>query len=179
MNNTDKQSPIIGFCAHSGTGKTSLLTKLIPILRDKGLKLGIIKHAHHNFDTDQPGKDSYELRKAGAKAMLVSSSRRWALINEHFDEDKEATLDELINIICRQPLDLILIEGFKHEAFPKIELHRDELAHSYLYQKDTHVIALATNGVAPKDISIPVLDINNADEIATFIMAYCQQPVKF
>lgn len=175
MNETNKPLPIIGFCAHSGTGKTSLLTKLIPILKNKGLNLGIIKHAHHNFDTDQPGKDSYELRKAGAKNMLVSSSRRWALIHEHFEGDQETDLDELIRIVGLQPLDLILIEGFKHKAFPKIELHRDELEHPYLYQQDQHVIALATNGKAPQDIRIPVLDINNVGQIATFILDYCRQ----
>ena len=174
MNKNDGMPPIIGFCAHSGTGKTTLLKQIIPILKDKGFKLGIVKHAHHNFDTDQPGKDSYELRKAGAKNMLISSSRRWALINEHFSDDEEATLTELIDIITRQNLDIVLVEGFKREAFPKIELHRHGLEHSYMYSQDPHVVALATNENPPSGISIPVLDINNHQQIADFIVEYCQ-----
>ena len=143
-------------------------------MKDKGLRLGIIKHAHHNFDTDQPGKDSHALRKAGAKSMLVSSSRRWALIHEHFNDDNEATLAELIHIITRQRLHLILVEGFKHEAFPKIELHRSQLGHPYLYQTDPHVVALASDEKPPADSPIPVLDINDAQQIADFIVAHCR-----
>lgn len=171
---SDNAPPIIGFCAHSGTGKTTLLKQVIPRLKDKGLKLGIVKHAHHNFDTDQPGKDSYELRKAGAKNMLVSSSRRWALIHEHFNEDEEATLAELIHIVTCRRIDLVLIEGFKHEAFPKIELHRSGLEHSYIYSQDVNVVALATDEKPPTDISIPILDINNPAQIADFIVSYCK-----
>ena len=174
INTNDSTPPIIGFCAHSGTGKTTLLKQIIPILKDKGFKLGIVKHAHHNFDTDQPGKDSYELRKAGAKNMLVSSSRRWALINEHFSENEEATLTELVDIITRQSLDIVLVEGFKRETFPKIELHRRGLEHSYAYSRDSHVVALATDENPPSDISIPILDINDPNQIADFIVDYCR-----
>ena len=166
--------PIIGFCAHSGTGKTTLLKRVIPILKHNGFKLGIVKHAHHNFDTDQPGKDSYELRKAGAKNILVSSAKRWALINEHFSDNDEAKLAELVHIITRQELDIILVEGFKHEAFPKIELHRSHLEHPYIYQQDDHVVALATDEAAPVDISLPLLDINNPEQITDFIVKYCR-----
>ena len=174
MNTEDGTLPIIGFCAHSGTGKTTLLKQVIPILKDKGFKIGIVKHAHHNFDTDHPGKDSYELRKAGAKNILVSSSRRWALIHEHFSENKEATLAELIDIITRQKLDVVLVEGFKHEAFPKIELHRSNLEHPYMYQQDKHIVALATDEKTPSDIPLPILDINNPEQIADFIINYCR-----
>ena len=174
MNINDSTLPIIGFCAHSGTGKTTLLKQIIPILKDKGFKLGIVKHAHHDFDTDQPGKDSYELRKAGAKSMLVSSSRRWALINEHFNENEEATLTELVDIITRQSLDIVLVEGFKRETFPKIELHRRGLEHPYMYNQDSHVVALATDENPPSDIAIPTLDINDPNQIADFIVEYCQ-----
>ena len=173
MNFKDYAPPIIGFCAHSGTGKTTLLKQVIPILKNKGFSLGIVKHAHHNFDTDQPGKDSYELRKAGAKNMLVSSSRRWALIHEH-DNDDEATLAELLEIVTRQKLDIVLVEGFKHQAFPKIELHRSGLNHPYMYKQDTHVVALATDEKPPADIMIPVLGINSPDSIANFIIGYCR-----
>ena len=174
MNTNDSTPPIIGFCAHSGTGKTTLLKQVIPILKDKGFKLGIVKHAHHNFDTDRPGKDSYELRKAGAKSMLVSSGRRWALINEHFNDNEEATLDELVDIITRQGLDIILVEGFKRETFPKIELHRRGLEHPYLYSRDPHVVAFATDENPPSDITIPILNINDAEQIANFIIEYCR-----
>ena len=173
INFNDHTPPIIGFCAHSGTGKTTLLKQVIPILNKKGFNLGIVKHAHHNFDTDQPGKDSYELRKAGAKNMLVSSSKRWALINEHYD-DAEATLAELVYIITRQRLDIVLVEGFKNEAFPKIELHRSTMEHQYIYSQDTHVVALATDEKPPADITITVLDINSPSRIAEFIIEYCR-----
>ena len=174
INRSDGNPPIIGFCAHSGTGKTTLLKQIIPILKDRGFKLGIVKHAHHNFDTDQPGKDSYELRKAGAKSMLVSSTRRWALINEHFSENKEATLAELVDIITRQSLDIVLVEGFKRETFAKIELHRRGLKHPYMYGQDPHVVALASDENPPSDIAIPTLDINNPNQIADFIVDYCR-----
>ena len=174
INTNDSTPPIIGFCAHSGTGKTTLLKQIIPILKDKGFKLGIVKHAHHNFDTDQPGKDSYELRKAGAKNMLVSSSRRWALINEHLSENEEATLDELVDIITRQSLDIVLVEGFKRETFAKIELHRRGLDHPYMYSRDSHVVALATDEDPPSDITIPILDINDPEQIANFVIEYCR-----
>ena len=174
MDTKDSTPPIIGFCAHSGTGKTTLLKQIIPILKGRGFKLGIVKHAHHDFDTDRPGKDSYELRKAGAKNMLVSSSRRWALINEHFSENEEATLAELVDIITRQTLDIVLVEGFKRETFPKIELHRRGLEHPYMYRQDSHVVALATDENPPSDITIPVLDINDPEQIADFIVEYCE-----
>ena len=174
MNTNDSTPPIIGFCAHSGTGKTTLLKQIIPILKGRGFSLGIVKHAHHDFDTDQPGKDSYELRKAGAKNMLVSSSRRWTLINEHFGENEEATLAELIDIITHQSLDIVLVEGFKRETFPKIELHRRGLAYPYMYGQDPHVVALATDENPPSDVAIPILDINNPNQIADFIIEYCR-----
>jgi len=163
--------PVVGFCAHSGTGKTTLLVQLLQILRARGVRVGVIKHAHHNFDTDRPGKDSYELRKAGAQRMLVSSKRRWALVNEHVGEDRETPLEELVAIVGGAPLDLILVEGFKHEPFPKIELHRKELKRPLLHPEDGNIIALATNDKPDADIGIPVLDIDNPRAIADFLAA--------
>jgi len=163
--------PVVGFCAHSGTGKTTLLVQLLQILRARGVRVGVIKHAHHNFDTDRPGKDSYELRKAGAQRMLVSSKRRWALVNEHVGEDRETPLEELVAIVGGAPLDLILVEGFKHESFPKIELHRKELKRPLLHPEDGNIIALATNDKPDADIGIPVLDIDNPRAIADFLAA--------
>ena len=162
--------PIVGFCAHSGTGKTTLLVKLLRILRARGLRVGVIKHAHHEFDTDRPGKDSYELRHAGAQRTLVSSSRRWALVHEHFDADQEASLERLIGIITREALDLVLVEGFKREAFPKIELHRRELGRAHLYPGDGNVIALATNEKNTGAVNIPVIALDDAESIADFVV---------
>ena len=162
--------PVVGFCAHSGAGKTTLLVKLLRILRARGLRVGVIKHAHHEFDTDRPGKDSYELRRAGAHRTLVSSSRRWALVHEHFDADQEASLEELTATITREALDIILVEGFKREAFPKIELHRKELGRAHLYPGDGNVIALATNDENLGDIGIPVIALDDAEGIADFVI---------
>lgn len=165
-----KPPPILGFCAYSGTGKTTLLTSLLPLLKARGVKVGVVKHAHHKFDTDRPGKDSYELRKAGAKQMLVSSSRRWALVTELFEDESEAGLDELIGHLDHAGLDLILVEGFKHEPFPKIELHRPELGKPMMYREDKNVVAFATNATAPADVKIPVLDLDSPEEICNFIV---------
>ena len=164
------QLPILGFCAYSGTGKTTLLTSLLPLLKAQDIRVGIIKHAHHKFDLDQPGKDSYELRKAGAKQVLVSSSRRWAMVTELFDKgEDEAGLDELISRLDHANLDLILVEGFKNETFPKIELHRPELDKPTLYQDDDDIIAFATNGAPPADITIPVLRLDSPGQVFKFI----------
>ena len=163
---------ILGFCAYSGTGKTTLIKQIIPALTAQQLKIGVIKHAHHAFDTDQPGKDSYELRKAGAKQMLVSSSQRSALITELFGKEPEPDLQNLICQLNEKQLDLILVEGFKHESFPKIELHRRALGKPYIYPEDKNVIALATDQIPTTDISIPVLDLNDINAIADFIKQY-------
>lgn len=166
---TAATTKILGFCAYSGTGKTTLLKKLIPALSAYGWKIGVIKHAHHTFDTDRPGKDSYELRKAGATQMLVSSARRSALITELDANAEEPGLEDLIGQLNLENLDLILVEGFKNEAFPKIELHRPDLGKPYIYPTDSNVIALATDGVPPNDVSLPVLDLNDVNTLATFI----------
>lgn len=167
-----QHTPIVGFCAHSGTGKTTLLKKLIPELKAKGLRLGVIKHAHHDFDTDKPGKDSYELRKAGARQMLVSSSRRNVLITELDTEEKEPSLNELVAQLDDGELDLILVEGFKNENFPKIELFREEVGATPLYKSDTgkSIVAFATDGQPKDDDLPPLLDINNVAAIAQFII---------
>ena len=115
---TNAHIPILGFAAWSGTGKTTLLRRLLPILAGRGIRVGMIKHAHHDFDVDTPGKDSYELRKAGAAQMLISSRRRWALMVER-PVDREPPLDEVLLELDQELLDLILVEGFKHERFAR------------------------------------------------------------
>ncbi len=115
------KTPLVGFTAVSGTGKTTLLIKLITLLADKDIRVGIIKHAHHTFDIDQPGKDSYQLRKAGASEMLIGSVNRWALMVDA-EKDQEFTLEDHIQRLDQDNLDLILVEGFKLEEIPKIEV---------------------------------------------------------
>lgn len=160
--------PVLGFAAFSGTGKTTLLTRLIPLLRARGLHIGMIKHAHHEFDIDTPGKDSYELRKAGAEQMLIASSRRWALMVET-PTQPEADLFALVARLDQTQLDLILVEGFRHETIPKIELHRPSLRHPLLCLQDKKIIAVATDTVLTTALTIPVLDLNQPAQIADFI----------
>lgn len=162
-------TPLIGFCAFSGTGKTTLLIQLIPILKARGIRLAVIKHAHHNFDVDQKEKDSYKLRHAGAKQMLISSAKRWALMSELDEQQDELSLCELIEQIDHKNIDLILVEGFKKEVFTKIELHRPSLGHPVMCTDDENIIALATDVVSNAPNNIVQLDINEPNEIATFI----------
>ena len=161
--------PLLGFAAFSGTGKTTLLKQVIPLLKSQQIRLGMIKHAHHDFDIDQPGKDSFELRKAGADQMLIASSKRWALMVET-PTQTEADLYSLINQLDATSLDLILVEGFKHLPYPKIELHRHELGKPYLYTQDKTIIALALDSKTNKNCPLPVLDINQPEQISTFIL---------
>lgn len=163
-------APVLGFAALSGTGKTTLLCKLLPVLKRQGLKVGMIKHAHHDFDIDQPGKDSYELRRAGAACMLVASSRRQTLIIE-LDEEKNPKLSELLSGLP-QGLDLILVEGFKHAAFPKIELHRPGLGHPLLFPEDSNVIAIATDAPLGRETMLPVMGLNDVEVIADFVCQF-------
>ena len=161
--------PVLGIAAYSGTGKTTLLKKILPQLRGRGLRVAMVKHAHHSFDTDVPGKDSYELRKAGATQMLVASRHRWALVTETGDAS-EPRLDELLARLDLSVLDLILVEGFKAESFPKIELHRPSLGNPLLCTLDPSVIAIATDAPLAVELRIPVLDLNQPEQIVAFIL---------
>lgn len=161
-------TPLVGFTAYSGTGKTTLLIKLIAILADKGMRVGIIKHAHHSFDIDQPGKDSYELRKAGASEMLIGSVNRWALMVDA-EKDQEFSLQDHIRRLDQDNLDLILVEGYKLESIPKIELTRPSLGNDLFFPNDDNVIAIATDEPLTVKTDLPMLDINNPDQIASFI----------
>ena len=163
-------TPLIGFCAFSGTGKTTLLTQLIPLLKAQGIRLAVIKHAHHNFDVDQKGKDSYKLRHAGANQMLISSSQRWALMTELNDDQSELKLEELLDQIDHKNIDLILVEGFKHETFSKIELHRPSLGHPLMCIEDSNIVAFATDQKQKLPEHVVCLNINEPKEIATFII---------
>jgi len=161
--------PILGFAAFSGTGKTTLLKQLIPLLNKKGINIGIIKHTHHDIELDHPGKDSYELRHAGAQQTLLAGPNRWSLITET-PEQNEPILNELLQHLDQQRLDLILVEGFRDEAIPKIELHRTVLQKSFLFTDDNNIIAIASDDPASIKTTLPVLDINKPADIVEFIM---------
>ncbi|WP_418114256.1 bifunctional molybdopterin-guanine dinucleotide biosynthesis adaptor protein MobB/molybdopterin molybdotransferase MoeA [Vibrio scophthalmi] len=161
--------PVIGFAAYSGTGKTTLIEALLPKLTEAGLRIGMLKHAHHNFDVDQPGKDSYRLRKAGASQMLISSRNRYALMTETPEEESEFHF--LLSRFDQQKLDVILVEGCKNIAFPKIELHRDEVGKPWLYPSDDNIIAIAADSKVT-DSELPQMDINDLDAITQFLLNF-------
>jgi len=164
--------PLLGLAAFSGTGKTTLLRQLIPALTAKGLRVGVIKHAHHNFDIDIPGKDSYEIRQAGAKQVLVSSSRLMALMEVQANELIEPQLSTLIPRIDCTQLDIIIVEGFKHEAIPKIELYRPSLDKPLLHPDDDDIIAIASDQSLTINHDLDQLDLNNIDVIADYIQLF-------
>lgn len=162
--------PVLAISAWSGTGKTTLLKRLIPALCAKGIRPGLIKHTHHNMDVDKPGKDSYELRKAGAAQTMVASNQRWALMTETPDE-VPLDLAYLVSRMDHSTLDLVLVEGFKHEAVAKILLFRSDAGHDVCeLTLDEHVIAVASDVALP--LQVPVLDLNDVDGISEFIMRW-------
>ncbi|MBO0235322.1 bifunctional molybdopterin-guanine dinucleotide biosynthesis adaptor protein MobB/molybdopterin molybdotransferase MoeA [Vibrio parahaemolyticus] len=163
--------PILGFAAYSGTGKTTLLEALLPKLTEAGLRIGMLKHAHHNFDVDKPGKDSYRLRKAGASQMLIASRNRFALMTE--TPEAEAEFEYLLTRFDEDKLDVVLVEGCKNIAFPKIELHREEVGKPWLYPHDENIIAI-TSDTAELDSELPQMNINDLDAIAQFVLQYVQ-----
>ena len=165
-NNMDAQK-IIGFAGFSGSGKTTLLEQVIPLLKAQGLRIAVIKHAHHKFDIDIPGKDSFRHREAGAGEVLVVSGFRWALMHE-LSAEVEPSLEDLCKRLS--PCDLVLVEGYKFSNIPKIEIHRSDTGHPHLYQDDANFIALATD--VRSDIKLPQLDINNPQQVADFILKY-------
>ncbi|MEH6627304.1 MAG: molybdopterin-guanine dinucleotide biosynthesis protein MobB [Motiliproteus sp.] len=172
--------PMIGFAAYSGTGKTTLLKQLIPLLNQQGIRVGMIKHAHHRFDVDTPGKDSYELRKAGAEQMLIASGNRWALMTETPELQQDPSLEYLVSRLDLSSIDLILVEGFKQVPFAKIELHRPATGNPLLFLNDPNILALATDKPEVIDCTLPMLDINKPAQICDFIIEQfaLQQDIK-
>lgn len=169
---TTTHLPILGFAAYSGTGKTTLLLKILPLLKGQGLRIGMIKHAHHQFEIDQPGKDSYRLRRqGGVDQMLVASRQRWVLMTETGEFD-EPYLDQVLPNLKQHELDLILVEGFKHESFPKLEIYRPSLGHPLICLKDPSIIAIASDGPLPTTVDLPLLDMNQPEQIAQAILKW-------
>ena len=169
MSDLFTKPPVIGFAAFSGSGKTTLLAALLPLLEASGIRTGVIKHSHHDFEIDRPGKDSFLLRKAGALQMLIASPFRTVLIREHRPET-EPRLDYLLELLDRSTLDLILVEGFRHVEFPKLEIHRAATQKPFLHPGDLSIIALITDQVPATDL--PCLDINSPVEVVRFIQDY-------
>lgn len=167
--------PLLGLAAYSGTGKTTLLTALLPLLSRRGIRVGVIKHAHHLFDIDQPGKDSYQLREAGAREMLIASRRLMALMHKRLDSETEPALGELLGRLDSRDLDLILVEGFKDAPFAKIELHRTELGKPLLFPRDPHIIAIASNGPVGDAAHLDHLDLDDINAFADYIEQFIHQ----
>ena len=163
--------PVLGVAAWSGTGKTTLLVAVLPLLRQRGLRVGLLKQSHHAIEVDTPGKDSYELRAAGASPVLVASPVRWAMMGET-PTGADPGLGDLLARFDPGEVDLILVEGFKHEAFPKLELYRSALGRPPLYPQDPHVVAVATDGPLDPNPQVPVLDLGRPEEVADFIATY-------
>lgn len=162
--------PLLAIAAWSGSGKTTLLKALIPVLCARGIRPGIIKHTHHNMDVDKPGKDSYTLRKAGAAQTLVASEQRWALMTET-PEKSELDLAYLASRMDSSKLDIILVEGFKHEPTAKIVLFRSAAGHDVSeLVLDEHVIAVASD--IALQVNVPTLDLNDIEAVADFILGW-------
>ncbi len=161
---------VLGIAGWSGSGKTTLLTHLIPVLRRRGLQVSTIKHAHHSFDVDQPGKDSHAHRKAGAGEVIVSSARRWVQMHE-IGDGAEATLSELLARVS--PCDLVLVEGFKAERYPKIEIFRASLGKTPLLWQDRRIVAVASDQPLP-GTGIPCIDLNDIRAVADLVLLKAQ-----
>ncbi len=160
---------IFGLAGWSGSGKTTLIVKLMPELVGRGFEVSTMKHAHHNFDIDEPGKDSYEHRVAGAKEVMISAANRWALMHELRGEEKPS-VEELIGRMT--PVDLLLVEGFKSHLHPKIEVHRPSVGKPLLQKDDKEIVAVASDEEIA-GLPVPVLDINDSGTIADFIVKTC------
>jgi molybdopterin-guanine dinucleotide biosynthesis adapter protein len=163
---------IIGLAGWSGSGKTTLIKKLIPCLIARGIKASTLKHAHHGFDLDQPGKDSFFHRAAGATEVIISSAKRWAILHE-LREEPEWDLRSLVAKMS--PVDLVLVEGFKRDAFPKLEIHRAANGKPLIHPDDPHIVAIASDVALPQ-VKVPVIDLNDVEVIADLLLK-CAVPV--
>jgi molybdopterin-guanine dinucleotide biosynthesis adapter protein len=160
---------IFGLAGWSGSGKTTLLTRLLPELVRRGITVSTVKHAHHSFDIDQPGKDSFRHREAGATEVMIASEKRWALIHEH----RGAPEPPLAALLAKMtPVDLLLVEGFKREAHAKLEVHRPALGKPLICREDADVIAVASD-VPLAGLELPQLALDDAPAIARFILRHC------
>jgi len=159
---------IIGLAGWSGSGKTTLITKLIPRLIARGLRVSTLKHAHHGFDLDQPGKDSFFHRAAGATEVIISSAKRFAILHE-LREEAEWDLPDLLTKMS--PVDLVLVEGYKRDAFPKLEIHRAANGKPLIHPEDSHIVAIASDIALPA-AKVPVIDLDDIEAIADTLLRH-------
>ena len=159
---------IIGLAGWSGSGKTTLIKKLIPRLIARGISVSTLKHAHHGFDLDQPGKDSFFHRTAGATEVIISSAKRWAILHE-LREQPEWDMAALVGKMS--PVDLVLVEGFKRDAFPKLEIHRIANGKPLIHPEDPHIVAVASDTALPQ-AKVPVVDLNDIEAIADILVKH-------
>ncbi|CAM3548170.1 molybdopterin-guanine dinucleotide biosynthesis protein B [Parendozoicomonas haliclonae] len=165
------QRPILGFAAFSGTGKTTLLEQVIPLLKQQGLRIGLIKASHHIIEPDKPGKDSYRLRHAGCLQTVLSTPNRAISITEY--DECDPSLEDQLSLLDQSRLDLILVEGFRDASIPKIELHRSGFERPFLFLKDNNIIALCCDeATQPPATTLPRLDINQPQQVAEFVLAF-------
>ena len=160
---------IFGLAGWSGSGKTTLMVRLLPVLVERGLRVSTMKHAHHEFEIDTPGKDSFEHRVAGAAEVLITGGKRWALMHENRGQP-EPTLEQLVARMA--PVDLLLIEGFKYHGHPKLEVHRPAVGKPLLCRDDPHVVAVASDAPVA-GLTVPLIDLDDINGIADFIMEHC------
>jgi len=158
---------VLGIAGYSGSGKTTLIERVVPVLVGEGLAVSLIKHAHHEFDIDRPGKDSYRHRQAGCTEVLLSSSRRWVMLHE-LRAAPEPSLEEQLRLFS--PCDLVIVEGYKAAAIPKIEVYRRGLHTPPLFPEDPNVLAVATDDIL--DTDLPQLDVNDGEAVARFILQF-------
>jgi molybdopterin-guanine dinucleotide biosynthesis adapter protein len=159
---------MIGLAGWSGSGKTTLITKVLPVLIRRGLKVSTLKHAHHGFDLDQPGKDSFMHRAAGASEVIISSAKRWAVLHE-LREEPEWNMPALLQKVA--PVDLVLVEGYKRESFPKIEVYRATNGKPLLHDEDKFIVAIASDTPLP-DVKLPVIDLNDIEAVADALLKH-------
>ena len=161
---------VLGLAGWKNSGKTTLMVRLVTLLTSRGLRVSTVKHADHNFDVDQPGKDSYKHRAAGATEVVVSSAKRWALMHE-LREESEPDLTELLEHMS--DVDLVLVEGFKKLSHDKVEVFRAEIGKPLMAREDPHIVAVASDDPLP-DVEVPVLPLDDAEAVADFILTHCR-----
>ena len=161
---------VFGFAGYSGSGKTTLIEQLIPRFVLHGMKVSLIKHAHHLFDIDKPGKDSYRHREAGATEVLITSDQRWVLMHELRGEPEPSLHEQLARF---SPCDLVLVEGYKRARIPKLEVHRPSVGKPLLHPDDPNIVAVASD--MPIATTLPVLDINDPEAVAQWIIRFLER----
>ena len=156
---------VFGFAGYSGSGKTTLIENVIPVLVSQGLRVSLVKHAHHTFDVDQPGKDSYRHRQAGASEVMLTSAKRWILMHEVADQPEPELPEQLRRM---SPCDIVLIEGFKKQPIPKLEIHRKAHGVPFLYGDDPHIVGIATD--EQFDTELPLFRLDDYVALAEFVL---------